>query len=184
MLKTTHTIVREKKKNHCIFLGKQKEVPLAKANALQKRMQPDRPCHLTQLNTKRSPALVGPPAIEELVSAASGLTHNCWGMQSAPLALQQLVAGAFKALYLWLARHSGLSLLSSLQGANELSTLALKPLGFSMWALQRTRRPCSKGCTKSNLVWTRNQLWKSQLLFLTAHYCCQPCLCPIRPLSQ
>lgn len=85
-------------------------------------------------------------------------------MWSAPLALQQLLAGAFKALHLGLAGHPGLSLLCSLQGVSELPTLAFNPLGFSMWALQRTRRPCIKGCTVGSLVWPRNQLWKSQLV--------------------
>lgn len=41
MLKTTHNIVGEKKKEHSIFLGK------AKANTLQKGMQLESPCHLT-----------------------------------------------------------------------------------------------------------------------------------------
>lgn len=64
MLKTTHNIVGEEKKEHSIFLGK------AKANTLQKGMQLESPCHLTHLNRERGPDLKGAPAVEEPASAA------------------------------------------------------------------------------------------------------------------
>lgn len=151
----THNIVSEKKREYSIALGKPEEFKwLAKTNTLQKGMLLESPCHLTHLNRTRGPGLQGAPAVEGPPSSAKGLTHSSWSVQSAPPALQQLLAGSFQSPLPGVVRPPWTFppvLTARCQWApyTHLETLGLQ----HEW--KKTRRAWSEGCTKSSLVWPR-----------------------------